>query len=1029
MFSLPPVLHPSPYCRIGIAISTDGLILFPDSLKGVPPSKYLLLRWGESQTIMEEIEHDEQSMTALQLVAETHIQGIIGILDLFKCPYLFVITAAPELGNLYKDSHSVHCIKGAAAIPLANEGRAAAAVKAMATQSAGKAAPAASTSNSTSDDVLTPANEITDPMAATTSTHVKFASTEPAKDNASFRSYTSSSTTMVSPEPVYGNSQYLTSGQTTPATRSASPVSAAVLDKLSFWKKGKGVFPTPGTKKDSIDSPIADDSSHGRDCEAEGGEREEALDHLLSGAPAPTTAEGKQTQMEAKVVREVSREFSRGIFFYAYDFDITRSLQHKYELLQSYGGNDELLSDAGAKDAKSKDEDDSLHISPLAEPQSNLPLWRRVDRRFWWNEHMSKPFMDAGLHSYILPVMQGYFQTAAFHLPSPDAALPSQPGEVAIPLHTTITVRYNVISRRSKERAGLRYQRRGIDDDANVANFVETETIAQVKREDNWNVFSHVQVRGSIPLFWSQPGVNLKPAPKLDKPPEESMDVFRQHFEKISSAYGAVTAVDVAELSGKEAVVTTPYREAMEHMASPQATYYEFDFHRECAGMRYENILKLVTKLERTFESQGFFWVSGPLVLSRQHGVFRVNCIDCLDRTNVVMSAFSRHVLTSQIEAVALVNPQDAKQSEMEVVFNDVWANNGDAISRAYAGTSALKSDFTRTGRRDLGGMLHDGMNSVMRMYSSTFSDYFSQACIDFFLGNRNAAVFSEFMLKLQSTDPKEMIRLGKIRAAAIETSVEMVLYQGETLVYGWTLMSPFEMNVKAGGEFVEKVLLLSQLALYVVNFDYGMVKVKLYTRIPLSDITGIKKGAYILSALQEASRSVPDNYGFVVNFRPRQNATRITSYALRNQATAYPSSPSGLEESWAEAMSSSAHKNVHAQTSSILSNVLTASSMGPQEHLFVAFKAIPEEIERESRGNDGADEFVATNRTSETCQQAVDGIVSAIRKACISAGTKPGEGFVSEGDIVSLAEAQRLASIYSKFEYGFKRLLWLGVP
>jgi len=40
-------------------------------------------------------------------------------------------------------------------------------------------------------------------------------------------------------------------------------------------------------------------------------------------------------------------------------------------------------------------------------------------------------------------------------------------------------------------------------------------------------------------------------------------------------------------------------------------------------------------------------------------------------------------VLASQIEAVALIQPRDLKQSEMELVFNDVWANNGDAISRA----------------------------------------------------------------------------------------------------------------------------------------------------------------------------------------------------------------------------------------------------------------------------------------------------------------------------------------------------------
>lgn len=95
---------------------------------------------------------------------------------------------------------------------------------------------------------------------------------------------------------------------------------------------------------------------------------------------------------------------------------------------------------------------------------------------------------------------------------------------------------------------------------------------------------------------------------------------------------------------------------------------------------------------------------------------------------------------------------------------------------------------------------------------------------------------------------------------------------------------------------------------MYIVDFDYSMVKVKMYTRVPLGDILGIQKGrytrqsyetyaektyllgAYILSALQEASRTVADNYGFVINFRPRHNASRVTSYALRNQADSYPS-------------------------------------------------------------------------------------------------------------------------------------------
>jgi hypothetical protein len=31
-----------------------------------------------------------------------------------------------------------------------------------------------------------------------------------------------------------------------------------------------------------------------------------------------------------------------------------------------------------------------------------------------------------------------------------------------------------------------------------------------------------------------------------------------------------------------------------------------------------------------------YLWVSNDLIMSQQKGVFRVNCIDCLDRTNVV---------------------------------------------------------------------------------------------------------------------------------------------------------------------------------------------------------------------------------------------------------------------------------------------------------------------------------------------------------------------------------------------------------
>lgn len=77
--------------------------------------------------------------------------------------------------------------------------------------------------------------------------------------------------------------------------------------------------------------------------------------------------------------------------------------------------------------------------------------------------------------------MQGYYQIAAFHVPREPVA--SEQGDAAI-------VDYILVSRRSRDRAGLRYQRRGIDDDANVANFVETETIMRVEVSVRWQVYA-----------------------------------------------------------------------------------------------------------------------------------------------------------------------------------------------------------------------------------------------------------------------------------------------------------------------------------------------------------------------------------------------------------------------------------------------------------------------------------------------------------------------------------------------------------
>lgn len=62
-----------------------------------------------------------------------------------------------------------------------------------------------------------------------------------------------------------------------------------------------------------------------------------------------------------------------------------------------------------------------------------------------------------------------------------------------------------LISRMSCERAGARFFTRGVDDSGNVANFVETEQLLLFRDV----AVSHVQIRGSAPLFWEQPGFQV----------------------------------------------------------------------------------------------------------------------------------------------------------------------------------------------------------------------------------------------------------------------------------------------------------------------------------------------------------------------------------------------------------------------------------------------------------------------------------------------------------------------------------------
>ena len=75
-----------------------------------------------------------------------------------------------------------------------------------------------------------------------------------------------------------------------------------------------------------------------------------------------------------------------------------------------------------------------------------------------------------------------------------------------------------------------------------MANNVESETFL-VEEE---NVCSHLQLRGSVPVFWEQPGINFgKHKCDLVRKVDGALPAAQKHFSKIAEQYSACHVINL----------------------------------------------------------------------------------------------------------------------------------------------------------------------------------------------------------------------------------------------------------------------------------------------------------------------------------------------------------------------------------------------------------------------------------------------------------------------------------------------------
>lgn len=374
-------------------------------------------------------------------------------------------------------------------------------------------------------------------------------------------------------------------------------------------------------------------------------------------------------------------------YYFSYSYDLTHTLQRLYNTSPEFA---------------------SFH------------LWERSDERFVWNRNLLRPLTaNPELGRFALPILHGFVAIK-------EAIIKGD------------TFNYIIISRRSIFRAGCRYYMRGIDDDGNAANYVETEQIVEFPSGQK---NSFVQTRGSMPFFWNQyPNIKYKPKPAIEGSQASTNMGFTKHFDSQFFMYGRQILLNLVDQKGSEGQLEQTFAHHATSLGK-NARYVAFDFHKECSKMRWYRLNILVNAVSEDQGVMGYFSVSprkSPLPTKTQEGIFRTNCIDCLDRTNVVQSLLARCSLEVQLKDMDVLEPHEKliDQELFEFVFKNTWADNADAMGMQYTGTPALKTDFTRTGARTKMGLLKDGWSSAVRYIKNNFSDGTRQDSIDLILGN-----------------------------------------------------------------------------------------------------------------------------------------------------------------------------------------------------------------------------------------------------------------------------------------------------
>jgi len=343
--------------------------------------------------------------------------------------------------------------------------------------------------------------------------------------------------------------------------------------------------------------------------------------------------------------------------------------------------------------------------------QTNFNLTRGLQyqndvncNQFCWNRQLLKYFTSRGLQSskWCINVMCGGISIKTAYLMGGKQA------------------RILVVSRLSCNRVGTRFNTRGADHDGYVANFVESEQI--IIANEKWCSFT--QVRGSVPLLWEQPGLNVgSHKVKISLDQNISQSVYEKNMMSLEDKYGKCCIVNLLGSRGGESELTKSFQGHHEKSSYKEIfPFINFDYHTEIRSKKNPSYEKIKSLICPYLEEFGIYIGNSNGESTIQSGVLRVNCLDCLDRTNSLQTYIGVLKSAHQLKMIGF---NESEKSKLMEILKQNWQKSGDLISKMYAGTSALDGS-----KDDKVGRIKDGAKSMTRAIQNNFLDQGKQGAI-----------------------------------------------------------------------------------------------------------------------------------------------------------------------------------------------------------------------------------------------------------------------------------------------------------